>query len=84
MVNDRRRLDKEEIEVLVKDIGNIKKALGEAEPQPRADTYSALGLKPTYEPENQKVRVEAILDPHTLGLWSVSEGGLEPPSPFGH
>lgn len=54
----------------------------DAEPQDKADAYKNLGLKLTYDPAKQLVRAEAQLDPHKLGLWSVSEGGLEPPRPL--
>ncbi|MGW9205648.1 recombinase family protein [Embleya sp. NPDC055664] len=79
-----RRMERSEVEALVHEIGNIRAALAEAEPQLKADTYEALGLELTYDPTTQQVRAEASLDPHKLGLRSVSEGGLEPPSPFGH
>jgi hypothetical protein len=46
------------------------------------NVYQNLGLRLTYEPAKQLVRAEAQLDPHKLGIRSVSEGGLEPPRPL--
>jgi hypothetical protein len=45
-------------------------------PADKAEIYSQLGLRLTYQPGQRIVRAEAHLDqtPH----WTVSEGGLEP------
>ncbi len=48
----------------------------------KAEVHRNLGPKLTYEPGKQLMRAEAALDPHKLGIWSVSEGGLEPPRPI--
>jgi hypothetical protein len=61
------RLLEEEIRELVSSVDDLRTALRKAEPQLKAELYSALGLQLTYEPRNATVRVEANLDPHTLG-----------------
>jgi hypothetical protein len=50
--------------------------LAGAEPQDKADVYQNLGLRLTYEPGKQLARAEAQLDPHKVGIRSVSEGGF--------
>lgn len=66
-----RRTEKEEMEALVRDIGDVPPhSPGQnrsSKRQLKADTYTALRLKPTYAPETQQVRAEASLDPHKLG-----------------
>ncbi len=44
--------------------------------------YRALGLRMTYQPAKRVMRVGITPDPHDVGQWSVSEGGLEPPRPI--
>jgi site-specific DNA recombinase len=75
------RLSEEEIRELVSSVDDLLAALQGAEPQLKAELYAALGLQLTYDPGKATVRVEANLDPHTLGKWYVSGGGLEPPRP---
>ncbi|MFE9650887.1 hypothetical protein ACFYO0_43750 [Streptomyces sp. NPDC006365] len=62
---------------MITSLGNIRDALADADPQDKADVYQNLGLRLTYEPGKQLVRAEAQLDPHKLGIWSVSERGLD-------
>ncbi|ARF58352.1 hypothetical protein B1H19_32935 [Streptomyces gilvosporeus] len=40
--------------------------------------YRALGLRMTYQYAQRIVRVGSTPDPHDVGEWFVSEGGLEP------
>ncbi len=80
-VTGQRRMTKKEIHAMIKPLGSISKVLAAAEPEAKAEVYRNLGLKLTYEPHRALVRVEASLDPHELGIRSVSEGGLEPPRP---
>ena len=65
------------IRVLLKPLDPIADVLADAEPREKAEVYRNLGLKLIYEPGKQLVRAEATLDPHKLGIWSVSEGGLD-------
>jgi site-specific DNA recombinase len=67
---------------MITSLGSIRDVLADAEPQDKADVYQNLGLRLTYDPAKQLVRAEAQLDPHKLGIRSVSEGGLEPPRPI--
>ncbi|WP_078857168.1 recombinase family protein [Streptomyces sp. NBRC 109706] len=80
-VSAQRRMTREEIHRMIKPLGSIRETLATADPEAKADVYRSLGLTLTYQPEKQLVRVAASLDPHELGIKSVSEGGLEPPRP---
>ncbi|WP_145987796.1 hypothetical protein [Streptomyces hygroscopicus] len=55
--------------------GLIPDVLTDAEPRDKAEVYQQLELKLIYEPRKQLVRAETTLDPHMLGICSVSEGG---------
>jgi site-specific DNA recombinase len=72
--NDRRKIQKqlaaprpaptttmtqEQITALLQQLGDITTALADAHPTDRAEVYRQLGLRPTYHPEQQKVRVQA-------------------------
>ena len=61
-------------------IGHMAGVLADSDPSDRSDLYAGLGLTITYHPEKRFVVAEA----RPGGLLSVSEGGLEPPRPFGH
>ncbi len=80
-VTGQRRMTEKEIRSMIKPLGAISGVLAAAEPTAKAEVYRNLGLRLTYEPRKALVRVEASLDPHELGIRSVSEGGLEPPRP---
>jgi site-specific DNA recombinase len=60
------RMSPEQITDLVRQLGDIAAALGEADPADRAEVYQQLGLRLTYHPEIQKVRVQAqpVADSH--------------------
>ncbi|MEW2386496.1 hypothetical protein AB0873_31205 [Micromonospora sp. NPDC047707] len=52
-------MSREQITELVQQPGDITAALGEADPADRAEVYRQLGLRLTYHPQQQKVRVQA-------------------------
>ena len=52
-------MTQEQITTLVQQLGDIITALADADPTDRAEVYRQLGLRPTYRPEQQKVRVQA-------------------------
>jgi hypothetical protein len=52
-------MNREHITTLIQQLGDITTALAEAEPTDRAEVYRQLGLRLTYHPEQQKVRVQA-------------------------
>ncbi|GAA4868390.1 recombinase family protein [Saccharopolyspora cebuensis] len=80
-----RKLDRDEIRALITKIDNTRDLIHHADPTDKAPLYHQLGLRLTYHPHNDTVRVDMIVDPDRLGLWCVSEGGLEPPRPLvGH
>jgi hypothetical protein len=62
---------------VITSFGSIRDVLADAEPQDKADVYQDLGLRLTYDPGKQLVRTEAQLDPHKLGIRSVSEGRVD-------
>jgi site-specific DNA recombinase len=61
-----RPMTREQITTLVRQLGDITTALAEADPTDRAEVYRQLGLRLTYHPEQQKVRVQAqpVTDSH--------------------
>ena len=61
--------------------GDILDALRRAHTADKTEIYRELGLRLTYEPNNQTVRAEAHLNADNIGKWYVSGGGLEPPCP---
>ncbi|GAA3252799.1 hypothetical protein [Nonomuraea helvata] len=73
----KRRMTGEEIENMVNALGNLVQVLFEADPNDKAEIYTQLGLRLTYQP--QKHLVEAQLQPNLhMCKRYVSEGGLEP------
>jgi hypothetical protein len=59
-------MTQEEITTLVQQLGDIITALADADPIDHAEVYRQLGLRLTYYPEQQKVRVQAqpVADSH--------------------
>ncbi|MBB4934742.1 hypothetical protein F4561_005636 [Lipingzhangella halophila] len=72
------RLDEATIARMVHELGDIVRVLNEADPNDKAELYQQLGLKLTYEPDEQEVEAEVALSPQLIGNSKVSEGGLEP------
>lgn len=68
-----RQLTRDEIHQLVTRIGDPHELLRNADNDDKADLYGNLGLRLTYHPHNDEVRVEMTLDPDSLGYWCVSE-----------
>ncbi|GIE90744.1 hypothetical protein Are01nite_72240 [Actinoplanes regularis] len=60
------RMSSEQISDLVDQLGDIVAVLGEADPTDRAEVYQQLGIRLTYDQEQQKVRVQAqpVADSH--------------------
>jgi hypothetical protein len=79
----RARLSRQQITDLITEVGEVAAALRTAEPGNIADAYKKLGLRLTYHPDRHVIRAAASPQQGNLGKWSVSEGGLEPPCPFG-
>jgi site-specific DNA recombinase len=65
---------------LLVELGPIRDVLARADIDAKALVYAELGLSLTYRPAEDRVLVEA--SPRVRNC--VSEGGLEPPCPFGH
>jgi hypothetical protein len=59
-------------------LGDMCAVLRDADPADKAEIYKGLKLRLTYHPEDNYVRAEIPLDPHTIGLRSVSESELNP------
>jgi hypothetical protein len=79
----RHHMNRDEIAAIVAALGEIAGVVQEADPADKADIYAKIRLTLTYQPEERLVKavIKPGLDMHK---WSVSEGGLEPPYPFGH
>ncbi|WP_103937630.1 recombinase family protein [Thermomonospora echinospora] len=59
-------LTPEQIDALITACGGLVQALQDAEPQDRQDVYRQLGIRLTYEPRKQEIRVETRIDPDQL------------------
>ncbi len=60
-------MTQEQITTLVQQLGDIITALADADPTDRAEVYQQLGLRLTYHPDQQKVRVQAQPDADPYG-----------------
>lgn len=56
-------MDGEEIRALADSLGGLLDVLPRAEPQERQSIYQGLGLRLTYDPLKQEIRVKVNLDP---------------------
>jgi site-specific DNA recombinase len=61
------RLSRDQISTLVRQVGELTTALSQADPADRAEVYRQLGLRLTYDLDNQKVRVQAQPDADSYG-----------------
>ncbi|MEE1943444.1 hypothetical protein V1L54_29285, partial [Streptomyces sp. TRM 70361] len=59
-------------------VRDVAETLRSADERQKNRLYRKLGLRLSYEPGQRRVRVEIAPDPHSLGEWSVSEGGIQP------
>ena len=67
---------------IIEELGDMVQVLAEADPKDKADVYAGLGIEILYRPDQGLV--SAAVRPLAGVQQSVSEGGLEPPRPFGH
>jgi site-specific DNA recombinase len=70
-----------EAQALVQELGGIHEVLKHADQDERGALYAALGVSATYDPATRNAALTVALP---RGAENVSEGGLEPPRPFGH
>jgi hypothetical protein len=77
-------MTREQISSLVAALGDLAEVIAQGDPADKAEIYQQLGLHLVYEPAERKVQTERSLGLHSLGVSSVSVGGLEPPRPYGH
>ena len=61
------RMTKEEIGALVKQLGDLRTVLVDADPTDKAEVYERLGLQAMYHPGKQTVRVEISLGSNWWG-----------------
>lgn len=69
------RMTQEQIAELVAKLGDIMAVLHDADPDDRAEVYRQLGLRLTYHPEEQKIRVQAQPDADPNGKIVCVRGG---------
>ncbi|WP_435155490.1 hypothetical protein, partial [Amycolatopsis sacchari] len=72
------KLMKVEIRHLAEELGDIRQALIDADPDDKAEVYRQLGLRLTYHPAKRTVRAETNLDPHSWGYGACPRGDLNP------
>jgi site-specific DNA recombinase len=72
------RMTQDQISDLVSRLGDIMAALREADPADRFEVYQQLGLRLTYHPTEQKVRVQAQPDADSHGKMVGVRGGTRP------
>ena len=75
-------MSRDEIEAVVTAFGDLARIVQHADPQDKAEMYAKLRLTLTYEPEDKLVQAVVKFGLNMLKGF-VSEGGLEPPCPFG-
>jgi site-specific DNA recombinase len=78
----RPKLTRQQIKDLVDGLGGLLAILHEADPDDKAEIYRELGMKLTYDHETETIMAEAA-PRSSVCVVSVSEGGLEPPRPYG-
>ncbi|MBO2451619.1 recombinase family protein [Actinomadura barringtoniae] len=61
-------MTEEEIEQFIIRLGGLVCILTNAKPQDQQNVYQQLGVRLTYQPDKQEIRVEANLDPDHIGL----------------
>ena len=71
-------MTREQIASVVTALGDILAVLRDADPADKAEIYSQLGLRLTYQPGQRIVRAEAHLDQTPIGFSTVSEGRVDP------
>jgi hypothetical protein len=76
-----KRLSREQLKYIVTTLTDITRVIHEADPRDKAEIYSQLGLRLTYQPGKAAVLVEARLAPASVCVRFVSEGDLNPDSP---
>ena len=76
-------LSREQVQAVIEQRADLAKGLRDAEPADMAGAYRKLGVRLTYHPGRNLVQATASPRPANIGKWLVSEGGLEPPCPFG-
>jgi site-specific DNA recombinase len=79
----RAQLGKEDLAKVIRRLGDLIPVLTEANPVRKAKIYANLGLLLVLYPGDNKVLVKSSSDQDLIGEPRVSEGGLEPPCPFG-
>jgi site-specific DNA recombinase len=78
-----RQMAPDDIAAIVAALGDLARVVQDADAADKAEIYTQLGLKLTYQPGRRLV--EATIQPGlNMRKGFVSEGGLEPPYPFGH
>jgi site-specific DNA recombinase len=75
------RMTREQITALVAQLGEIVTVLREADPADRAQVYQQLGLRLTYHPQEQKIRVQARPDADPYGKLVGVRGWIDTATP---
>jgi site-specific DNA recombinase len=74
---------RQQVQAVIEECADIARDLRDADPTDTASAYRKLGLRLTYHPGRNLVQATAYPRAANIGKWFVSEGGLEPPCPFG-
>ena len=71
-------MSRQQIAGLISEVSDLAATRRGADCETAAEAAQQLGLRLTYYPDKQIVRAVAAPQPHNIGKWLVSEGGLHP------
>ncbi|MBO0868700.1 MAG: zinc ribbon domain-containing protein [Micromonosporaceae bacterium] len=78
------RLTQADIERLIGIFNDVRRTIRDADPADKSQIYRRIRLTLTYHPDKRRSGRKRVPTRIPVGLWFVSEGGLEPPCPCGH
>ncbi|PXY23460.1 hypothetical protein BAY59_27710 [Prauserella coralliicola] len=69
-------LSDNDIDLLIRELGDLRTVISHADPDDKANVYRKLGLTLTYQPGKHEVRAEISFDAHTWGYGLCPRGEL--------
>jgi site-specific DNA recombinase len=77
----RASMTRDQVASIVTGLGDILAVLADADPADKAEIYSQLGLRLTYQPGQRIIRAEAHLSQTPHWVFDSVRGGIDPVSP---